>query len=1692
MHHRIFVAVACAFLVALAACGSSGGEPATLATIAFETTAVPPGGAGQLYNVVVRFAAEGGAVLPDQFSLVGGVLPPGVQLTADLEDRDGDGLADLDGAPTGHARLLGYPREVGSFTFTIKAISTGGEANPSQPDLSATSPFTITIGPGSVAILTPTADEGTTDPAVPALDGVVPFVNPADPSAFYSFAFETAGGSRDNVNAVYMPRELELSVFDAAVVADGDLIDMDFDEGATSGDSLDPDFSDGGLFWLQAGPGKVQIGGFQSPRGPVGTLTRHGGGPGLDPVWFQRTPEAGGPARNARRDLADTAGLAGGDTTLGAEQPVRFSDYFDPAYEHTDPSASPRRTDPFTADQYRDGVCMRFVEGVRMTPLRYRVIVEAVDTRGTVNDRLDDVIARKAFVVQIQIPDIRIDTVVLADGTAGVDYTEFVTASGGVPALSYELEYVDAVVDGGATAVQPGHLDRAGLGLALDTATGQFFGVPRVDGTAEVTVRVYAAVLNPTQGGSAAVPTGTAGELDGTHPLTGKTGRHRTLTLDIGAPTPLVVANKGLAPGVDGLPYPGDRLEGAGGVPSLLPDPVDFSGTYPSATALRNYAWSARYTKDSSHPDAGAEADGLPNALTLDGDPASTGNGEVTGVTTDRGFHPVTLTVTDVYRGSAGAPDPGAAVTTEQTIALSVSPDSAVYMRGLQSGEGSGGQASGLLDATAQMGEARMVPMFLASTLVKGSTGEQPEIVGAMSPTADLLPLMLANGGSDANVDKSGPSIAGFWPAESNKQDRWWYYYYGYNEQAFKHLQQETCWIQTPTGNHARVFLWGDTKIKQFTSGSSTSDGKRYQVFDTSGKRGVLVVDPLTGDFWIPAILDNTQSGQDGSQFGAEYVLSCTGYSPTHSSYGYVYGCYERYYGYAAYMRGTREVHLQGLGSYLESGTRSSNGRLEQGRTAVSVAASADGVWCATALPGGDEPKLLLWRTDKQPIPAAMLAQSHVRGLSGVDAAGASLPNASCVVDLGGASASGITLGSNPRYLLPDSLMFVRDGLLFLMERQMNYVFGVSLVDGHLSAKSVNSRSQLVSGMSTGPSANSVDGMYIPDQDTLRGQKAPDASMVQFSFTGNRPAAGEEGPDKVAFVAGDNYSLYSFDDYNSTYVNLSSDSVRHGYAQSGNRRKALLFLETSTGAGGLDLAASVLKDLTGNNSNVNGDLLTPGRPGEELDFLAVSPDGKYVAVVRDDSTFGTYRTTYYGRNPSFSTVTTSSTTSYYRSTDDILLVSTEGKDMDSGTSAVEPVLFLGSGNYSASFSGTPSANSASYARAASWLNAKGRRICGVTFGEDGRTLVFHYAGDNTYWTKYFGGSIQYGINAHSGQSTTYRGLSAQISLRFHFRTSSDGPIDFRSSSAAANFLKNNLQGLGGVGAVGDTSAPFTHTNPRVSGGSNQQFWATFRSADGRFLYMVSDGISGRNFLVGLNTTSAAINGREPFEPFSPHAATVGFEQFDVNAWNYDNRFAGSPAGVVNPASGRDASGILFLVASDASAGATSAVDLEVYVLDGNVGGDMVALTSDVTDGTANAINHLYASSDANILVGQRAETTANSGSSRTRLNNDNDLFVVANVHAVLGGAAPDAFVLSAGASHGSSVALVGEGTAPGPQALIFSSAASSGSNTAWDDRTLKIALLQPSAAYDVIDSTQSHYAVLAGGRKLDDDPDQAD
>jgi hypothetical protein len=720
-----------------------------------------------------------------------------------------------------------------------------------------------------------------------------------------------------------------------------------------------------------------------------------------------------------------------------------------------------------------------------------------------------------------------------------------------------------------------------------------------------------------------------------------------------------------------------------------------------------------------------------------------------------------------------------------------------------------------------------------------------------------------------------------------------------------------------------------------------------------------------------------------------------------------------------------------------------------------------------------------------------MLSQSYAEGVPGVGEDGVTtFTDRAVLLKLGGASASGTSINSNPRYLLPDSLMFVENGLLFLNETQLDRVFGVSLVDGHLSSIGLSSRTQ-VNGAGVGPAASGSLGQFIPDNDYMRAGICPSTTAAQFAFAGDKPAAGEEGPANVAFVAGGNGSLYAMTDL--------SGYPRAGYCTSASRDKSLLFLALSTsGAAGLDLAASALRDLTGGSSAIYGDLLSPGRYGEELDFLSVSDDGKFAAVVRetgvdDGSTSFSFRPTFH--TGLYYVASNTYYTAWGPASHDLMLIATDGADMHSGA-GTQHVLFLGTQSPNASTSyvstGDPQ-NMPSYAVGKNHINAYSRRVNGLTFTPDNKNLIFNYAGNNSFYA-----ATPYGNN--NGSSTGWGpvnvaatgtfGWGQQTSIRLNFRTAANATIDFNSTSN----LKNNLQGLTPApgGGLGSTAPPFG------ADAGLQNFWATFKSHNGSFLYFISDQINAslsyatanRNYMVGFNMTAAAINGRNPFTPFSPHAATVGFEQFDCNAWNYENRFKSVPGGVV--LNGRDGAGILCVIASDSAAGAGSATDLEVYVMDTNIGSNLTVLTSAVTTGTSNAINHLSMSGEGNVIAGQIAKTTTSSNSTRAILNSNTDLFVVTNVHAVLAGSAPTAFIVSTAQSHGASVAFVGEGTGGGPQALIYSSGASGSSNTTWATRTLKSVPLSVGAVPTVLDSTQSHTVVLAAGRRLNDNPVTAD
>jgi len=1688
----VLVALVCVSMVA--GCGSGGPFNAALLAINFETTAVPAGGAGQLYDVLIVFSAESGAALPDQFGLVEGVLPPGVRLLRET---------DANGDFTGNARLLGFPRETGSFSFTIKAISTGELAsNVEQPDLAVESDFVINVGLGSIAILSPTAAEGTIDPELPAFPARIPFVNPANPNAFFSYAWEVAGGSNNNRLNVYIPREFELSTFDAAVVADDSLIDMDLDESG-GGDKFNVNFADGGLFAQQAGENAVQIGGFQSPRGPVGTLTRYAGGAGLDPDWFQ---PAGVPT-----------GLSG---IQGATGPVAFSLYTDPSYRDTHPDAAPRAKYPFPMSEYDNA--FRVPAGPNENPLQFRLLVEAIDTNGTLADKTDDTIARRAYEVEVEIPDIVIDTVVLPDGTAGVDYNEFVNASGGVPPLKYQAEYADGVANTVITENGAGDLTRTDFGLGMDEVTGQFIGVPRASGNVDVTVRVFASVMNVDQNGPLPVDPVTkvpvalpisVDEFAGRNPITepveldpadpaARRGIHKTFTISMAAPSMPAVANGSLVPGVDGFTYPGDRIVGTGGVPRLVPYPVDFVGTYPAATALRNYTWTASYIRDASHgagegtPDPARE---LPNDLSLDGDEMSITGGQITGDALDRGFHPVTFMQTDCFWGPAAGPEgPGQTVPT--TLALSISPDTIVFGRGKQTAEGAGGEPTGLLDSTIQTGEQRMVPMMLAIGLYTVETGQLPQQCSALPDQFDFLPVMIINGGSDDHNRKSIPSITGFWPAESNFANA-----FVYNSQrAWGHVQQELVWAQVPNDTHRRVFFWGETETKKWVSTATTGGfSKRYQQYDPTGERGIMVLDPLTGDVWFPAVLSNSLSGtnDEGSQFGAQVVIGRKNEGRGFTSSGIGVGYWKFYERGQTDSRWDRELLAVGLGSYIESWTTSASSsvgyyRTTQGRSAISLAMSADGEWCATALPGGtDEQKFLLWRTVNEDLSVShptLFGAAHTDPVDGVACDGTVLPNRALIVRVGGKTFADndgpFVNATDGRDLCADSLMFVDGGILWTEIGRFDRIFGMCLSTGALTARRINSDVDPVENGGTRFLSSftlSSRGQLVPDQDYLRLANAQPNFGAQFAFSGNEPArnaAGDviaAGPDKVAFIAGESNLL----DFFSNDTDAPIDGVR----QRANENMSVFFLEDFTnGAGCLDLSASTLKDLTGNSSLVYGDILSPGRLGEELDFLEVSPDGRFVAAVRERRTDDQYSFT--SSYPSFATGSTSF--SFWNATDDLLIISTLGDDMHSTTGTDEHVIYFGTRSTSNGTTSDPSVPS-NYAVSRHLFNAAGRRLNGLAFSEDSESLFVNYAGDGTYSPKYFGYSWGQGVNPELGQlSSSSFSVGTQMIARIDFRTSGGAAINVKGSMS--NYAANALSGLQlqGLGSIGDTSPPFTDTHSN----SNQQFWSTFKSANGKFLYYIVDQEGNRtNYMVGFNLTDSdidpdgpgPIDPREEFVPFVPHADAVGFAQFESNAFNFDNRFASVPAGVDGP-SGRDGDGIVCVIANDAAATAGSATDLEVYAFDANNGGELQVLTSDVTDGTSNAINHPYLSADGNVLIFQRSKTTANSSGTRAMLNGENDLCVVTNIHGVLfSGEAPRAFVVSEDKSHGSTVALIGEGTSVGPQAVVFSSGPSGG-NASWTTRTLKVAILADRPTPDEVDSTQSHYVVLSAFRKIDD------
>jgi len=832
------------------------------------------------------------------------------------------------------------------------------------------------------------------------------------------------------------------------------------------------------------------------------------------------------------------------------------------------------------------------------------------------------------------------------------------------------------------------------------------------------------------------------------------------------------------------------------------------------------------------------------------------------------------------------------------------------------------------------------------------------------------------------------------------------------------------------------------------------------------GKRVVMVADPLAGNAWFPAVLENDNPNH-GLTFGCEYVQSrAFSESSLDSQHGTGYFAVSNHA--RTDTRGAREMHTHGLGSFLEPHRASSSftgANTQQGRGATSVAMSADGLWCATGLFGGDQAKFLLWRTDGDPIPDSVLASANVEAVNGQDLDGNVLANSSAIVQLGGSQ----------KDLAGDSLMFVPGGLVFLRTNRLDTVFGFSLVDGHLSEKSVNIRNT-VNGAGTGQSANSFDGMFIPDQDHLKGVVQKPAYSVQFAWAGNKPAEGAEGPEKVVFLAGDNGLKSELTDL---------PGARDGWAMVANRAKALLFFDVSNGATGFDAEASTITDLTGSDNEIQGDMLTPGRPGDGQDWLVLSDSGDYAAVVRDGrNTRSGSISTFSLDAPTFASHRSSGSASFngWVANHDLLILSTQGEDLDTGSGGTQHVLYLGAGDDGFSTNPGDPASMPSYASGRNYFNGQYRRMQGLQFSADEQWLYLQYAGGNRPPT-YFGNDDGWGVNADSSFGTTFATIGAEIIARVRFLDEDGDAENFSSPSQFNDNVTNGLEDLDGATGVGDTSADFGTT------GSQNVMWSRFSSENGDFLYYFVDGLQDRNYIVGFNTSGNTINGHEPHVPFSPHPENVAFEQFDNGPWNFESRFAAAPSGVA--LNGRDASGIVCVVGNDASA-PNSATDLEVYAFDANRGTQLVALTSAVTDGSENAINHLYLSADGNTLVGQRTETATTSRTSRTELNGNNDLFAVTNIHAVVfGGADPNAFMLSEDRSHGATVAFIGEGTTSGPQVVVFSASDSTGGNETWDDRTLRVAQLAPNGGDSavVIDSVRSHYAVIVAGRELDDDPD---
>ena len=197
-----------------------------------------------------------------------------------------------------------------------------------------------------------------------------------------------------------------------------------------------------------------------------------------------------------------------------------------------------------------------------------------------------------------------------------------------------------------------------------------------------------------------------------------------------------------------------------------------------------------------------------------------------------------------------------------------------------------------------------------------------------------------------------------------------------------------------------------------------------------------------------------------------------------------------------------------------------------------------------------------------------------------------------------------------------------------------------------------------------------------------------------------------------------------------------------------------------------------------------------------------------------------------------------------------------------------------------------------YASARNLINGNTRRVSGLEFSQDNRTLLFDYTGDSWTMSKHSGYVYGWGFNPGSiGSSTTYyNNIGLQLAIRFNFRDpGTGGAIDITDSNAK-NLVGNVLEGMTGVGQVGDVTPPFTVTRMRRSARAvrarrDQVFHVKFRSANGDFQYYRL-GSHGRRLAHvrrqhdGRRHHIAGRNVRKPYEAFKAHGTGVSFEQFE--------------------------------------------------------------------------------------------------------------------------------------------------------------------------------------------------------------------